>query len=107
MPLVVTIALGAAVVAMSRAEEGLPAGWAERFAENFPDGAPVEVGEVRWGRDFEAARRSSVGSGKPILTLFQEVPGCAGCQRFGREVLSHPLLVEAIETEFVPAEFVE
>lgn len=96
------IALGAAAIAMSRAGEGLPAGWTERFAEDFPDGAPVEVGAVRWGRDFEAARRASAGSGKPILALFQEVPGCAGCQRFGREVLSHPLLVEAIETEFVP-----
>jgi hypothetical protein len=35
--------------------------------------------------------------------LFQEVPGCLTCRNYGREVLSHPLIVEAIETLFVPA----
>ena len=34
--------------------------------------------------------------------LFQEVPGCSGCQKFGREVLSETLLVEAIEDLFEP-----
>ena len=41
-------------------------------------------------------------SGKPIFALFQEIPGCAGCRQFGQEVLSNPLLVEAIESEFAP-----
>ncbi len=63
---------------------------------------PVEVGKVSWGRDFKDALDVSAQTGKPVLALFQEVPGCAGCQQFGREVLSEPLLVEAIETEFVP-----
>lgn len=62
----------------------------------------VEVGEVEWGRDFEASLKRSTESGKPVFVLFQEVPGCAGCKKFGREVLSDPQLVEAIETEFVP-----
>lgn len=35
----------------------------------------VEVGLVRWGRDLEAAQKQSKESGKPILLLFQEVPG--------------------------------
>jgi hypothetical protein len=35
-------------------------------------------------------------------SLFQEVPGCPGCQQFGADVLSNALLVEAIETLFVP-----
>ncbi len=36
---------------------------------------PVEVGHVNWGRDFDAALRMSAESGKPVLVLFQEVPG--------------------------------
>ena len=36
---------------------------------------PVEVGNVRWGRDFDAALKMSAASGKPVLVLFQEVPG--------------------------------
>ncbi|MFT5465205.1 MAG: hypothetical protein ACI8UO_000292 [Verrucomicrobiales bacterium] len=61
---------------------------------------PVEVGKVDWNRDFDAALAASAESSKPVFALFQEVPGCAGCQKFGREVLSHPLIVEAIESEF-------
>jgi len=37
-----------------------------------------------------------------VLILFQEVPGCATCRNYGTAVLSHPLLVDAIENEFVP-----
>lgn len=36
---------------------------------------PVEVGDVRWGRDFNAALQKSAKTGKPVLVLFQEVPG--------------------------------
>ena len=36
---------------------------------------PVEVGDVNWGRDFDAALEMSAESGKPVLVLFQEVPG--------------------------------
>jgi hypothetical protein len=30
------------------------------------------------------------------------VPGCSGTQQFGKDVLSHPRIVEAIENEFIP-----
>ena len=63
---------------------------------------PVEIGTVNWGRDLDSALAKSKKNGKPVLVLFQEVPGCSGCQKFGREVLSKPLLVEAIEGEFIP-----
>lgn len=63
---------------------------------------PIEVGLVNWNRDLDAALAQSKSTGKPALVLFQEVPGCSGCQKFGREVLSHPLIVEAIEDEFIP-----
>ncbi|MEO1530424.1 MAG: VPGUxxT family thioredoxin-like (seleno)protein, type 2 [Planctomycetota bacterium] len=64
--------------------------------------SPVEVGDVRWSRDFDATLSASRKSRKPVLVLFQEVPGCAGCQEFGRKVLSEPLLFEAIEDLFEP-----
>ncbi len=65
-------------------------------------GQPEEAGKVTWGRDLDAALASSKLSGKPVFALFQEIPGCAGCKQFGRVVLSNPVLVEAIETEFTP-----
>lgn len=61
-----------------------------------------EVGKVAWGRDLSAALRVSRSTGKPVFALFQEVPGCMGCKQFGRDVLSHPLIVRAIENEFTP-----
>jgi len=63
---------------------------------------PIEVGTIKWLRNLDTALQQSVDEKKPIFLLFQEVPGCAGCQKFGSEVLSHPLLVEAIERHFVP-----
>lgn len=63
---------------------------------------PVEAGLVKWGRNFDGALEKSAQTGKPVLVLFQEIPGCSGCQTFGKTVLSHPLIVEAIEDEFVP-----
>lgn len=63
---------------------------------------PIEVGSVTWGRDHDAALAESARSGKPVFAFFQEVPGCAGCKEFGKTVMSHPLIVSAIEQEFVP-----
>ncbi len=37
--------------------------------------APIELGQVRWGRDHAAGVAASKNSGKPLLVLFQEVPG--------------------------------
>ena len=63
---------------------------------------PLEIGLVNWGRDLDSSFGQSKESGKPVFVLFQEVPGCEGCQKFGREVLSQPLIVEAIEDLFLP-----
>ena len=63
---------------------------------------PVELGLVQWERDFDAAQQRAQESGKPLFVLFQEVPGCRTCVDFGQSVLSSPLLVDAIEHEFVP-----
>lgn len=61
-----------------------------------------ELGEITWLRDFEVGQGEAKTSGKPIVLLFQEVPGCSTCVTFGQDVLSHPLLVELIEECFVP-----
>ncbi len=63
---------------------------------------PIELGGIHWFRSFDEAQAKSKKEGKPILILFQEVPGCETCRNYGSDVLTHPLLVEAIETEFIP-----
>lgn len=63
---------------------------------------PVELGDVHWLRSYDEAQARSKKEGKPILILFQEVPGCETCRNYGIDVLTHPLIVEAIETEFIP-----
>lgn len=66
------------------------------------DGNPKELGKVTWLRNFEEGIAKSTTEKKPIFLLFQEVPGCSTCQNYGKNVLSHPLIVEAIESLFVP-----
>src|SRR5262249_55155792 len=85
----VVLALAATVVAAS-----LPA--------RAPGHAEPELGCVHWGRDVDTALGVARSSKRPVLVLFDEVPGCATCVGFGQQVLAHPLLSEAIETEFVP-----
>lgn len=63
---------------------------------------PVETGKVQWTRDHDLALENSAVGGKPVFILFQEVPGCAGCKQFGKEVLSDPQLVRVIEQSFIP-----
>jgi len=63
---------------------------------------PTEIGTVTWEREYPRALTLAEESGKPVFLLFQEVPGCAGCRAFGREVLSRPELVSLIESHFVP-----
>jgi hypothetical protein len=62
----------------------------------------IELGKVNWIRSYDKAVEKSISTNKPILILFQEVPGCSTCQNYGSNVLSHPLIVDAIENEFVP-----
>ena len=62
----------------------------------------VELGRVSWYRDYDDALALSKKQEKPILLFFQEIPGCSTCVNYGREVLSHPLMVEIIENEFIP-----
>ncbi len=63
---------------------------------------PIELGDVLWHRNYQQAVEIARKVDKPIFLLFQEVPGCSTCTSYGKQILSHPLLVEAIETHFVP-----
>lgn len=63
---------------------------------------PASVGTVKWERDYQKALLMAKKSGKPVFALFQEVPGCTGCQQFGRDVLSDQKVVAAIEQNFIP-----
>jgi len=63
---------------------------------------PVELGTINWSRNFDEAIARSKADDKPILILFQEVPGCATCRNYGNDVLSHPLIRDAAENLFVP-----
>ncbi|MEM7518307.1 MAG: VPGUxxT family thioredoxin-like (seleno)protein, type 2, partial [Planctomycetota bacterium] len=73
-----------------------------------PDAEPPvrELGQVEWNEGADGLERAKMLSAidkKPVFLLFQEIPGCATCRNFGDGPLSHPLLVEAIETLFHPA----
>lgn len=63
---------------------------------------PIELGQVHWLRDYDAALELSKEKNLPVFIFFQEVPGCHTCSTFGNKVMSHPLIVEAIETHFIP-----
>lgn len=63
---------------------------------------PIEVGTISWLRDLPTALASSKTTGKPVFLLFQEVPGCAGCKQFGKDVLSDPAIVQSVEENFIP-----
>ncbi|MCC6816218.1 MAG: peptide-methionine (S)-S-oxide reductase [Saprospiraceae bacterium] len=62
----------------------------------------IELGRVKWSRDLLEARIQSKILKKDIFILFQEIPGCSTCKNYGKNVLSHPLIVEIIEDLFIP-----
>lgn len=63
---------------------------------------PPELGIVRFSRGYEAAAARARAQGKPLLVLFDEVPGCSTVLGFGERVLGHPLIADAMEQSFVP-----
>ena len=63
---------------------------------------PIELGQIHWERSLDNAKQLAESKGLPIFLLFQEVPGCSNCTTYGFEVLSHPFIVEVVESHFVP-----
>lgn len=67
-----------------------------------PNDQPDELGKVSWYRDYDEAQVLAKSQNKKILIFFQEVPGCSTSTGYGNDVLRHPLMIEAIEDEFIP-----
>jgi len=67
-----------------------------------PQDQPQELGSVAWYRNYDMALAQAQKTGKPVFILFQEVPGCATCRNYGDNVLSHPIIVDALQHEFIP-----
>jgi hypothetical protein len=63
--------------------------------------AHPELGRVTWLRDFDEAVKQSKATKRPLLVLFDEVPGCETVRGFGRDVLSDAEVVSFIEQHFV------
>lgn len=61
-----------------------------------------ELGLVSWYRDYDEAIIASKTKNKPILILFQEVPGCSTCKKYGNNIIGNPLLAEITEQFFIP-----
>lgn len=98
------LAIGAALMCAAFLDSHASAGPAATSAPALATvKQPRELGAVPWMRDFEAARKASRDSGRPMLVLFDEVPGCHTCVSYGEQALSHPLIVDAAATLFTPA----
>jgi len=61
-----------------------------------------ELGFVNWSRSYSEAIAKAKKENKAIFIQFQEVPGCMTCKNYGNNLLTHPHIVETIETYFVP-----
>lgn len=66
----VTLAAASYALAFVQDEPEAPADQPESLRTQ-----PVEIGTVAWLRDIEAAKAEAARTEKPILLLFQEVPG--------------------------------
>lgn len=67
-----------------------------------PKNQAEELGTISWYRNYDQAIEAAHLQKKSVLILFQEIPGCATCRNYGHNVLSNPLLTEAIEELFIP-----
>ena len=56
---------------------------------------PAELGAVPWRRGFDEARAEAARTNKPLLVLFNEVPGCSTVNTYADEVLQNPIVVDA------------
>lgn len=72
------------------------------FISEISHAQHIELGTVNWMRNYDEAVENARKTDKAILILFQEVPGCSTCKNYGKNILSQPLIVDAIETYFVP-----
>lgn len=53
----------------------IPMAAAIAISAAFADEQPQELGRIRWQRDFAAAQAAAKQADRPLLVLFDEVPG--------------------------------
>ncbi len=70
--------------------------------KNTSSDNPPELGLVPWRRDFSSALDDAGKSGKLVLLLFQEIPGCRTCTDFGKNVLSNGDFIAFVMESFIP-----
>ena len=66
---------------------------------------PQELGNlINWyfAKDIDQVIQKSKTNKKPILILFQEIPGCQGCKDYGDKVLSSNIICQFIADHFIP-----
>jgi hypothetical protein len=98
-----SVALGALSLTASAVSSDAPAAFIDDDAQlAAANEQPEEHGRVRWRTNYDDARREAAKRGLPLLVLFNEVPGCSTVRGYANRVLTHPLIVEAVETLFVP-----
>ena len=93
--------IAAVVFSCSACSRSAVADAPRRIVDAVPDN-PEELGHIRWRTDFAAAQAEALRTHRPMLVLFDEVPGCATVCGFGRTVLTDATVVEAAEALFVP-----
>jgi hypothetical protein len=82
--------------------------WAKEQNQNRNDKSSAavnefkELGRVRWRRDYDEAIKTSTSEKKPVFVFIQDISGVDVNIQYGEAVLSHPLVVEAIESLFIP-----
>jgi hypothetical protein len=68
---------------------------------------PAELGAISWQRDLEGSLAAAAAGDGIVLVFFVRIGDARKQIEFGEAVLSNPLLVEAIETEFLPVAIYE
>ena len=65
---------------------------------------PIELGTIDWyyAKDYEMVLNKSKETNKPILILFQEIPGCSTCKNYGKLILSNKEINLIINEYFIP-----
>lgn len=61
----------------------------------------TSLGRIAWYGNLAEARKVADKTGRPLLIVSTELPGCGACVGHGQNQLSHPLVVDAA-LEFVP-----
>lgn len=72
-----------------------------KTAATKPEAPQLAAAKIRWQTDLKEARALSVSENRPLLIVFT-AEWCTFCHKLDRTTLSDPVLVEYINSKFVP-----